>query len=72
VPAALASLTSLAFLDMSHNQLSGDLRAFAAALGAHNTLLQVNLSFNRLRGEIPAQLQHLAAVRPVLVTMKDG
>jgi hypothetical protein len=32
----------------------------------------VNFSHNRLTGGIPAQLQHLAAVRPALVTMKDG
>jgi hypothetical protein len=34
--------------------------------------LQVNLSHNRLSGGVPAQLAILAAVRPVMVTMKDG
>jgi hypothetical protein len=57
---------------MSHNELSGSLDAFAAALPTQNMLLQVNFSHNRLTGGIPAQLQHLAAVRPALVTMKDG
>jgi hypothetical protein len=72
IPAALAAQTNLAFLDMSHNELSGSLDAFAAALPTQNMLLQVNFSHNRLTGGIPAQLQHLAAVRPALVTMKDG
>jgi hypothetical protein len=71
-----ASVTSaaphLSFLDLSHNGLSGSLQAFAAALTPSNQLLQVNLSHNRLSGEVPGQMASLAAVRPVMVTMKDG
>jgi hypothetical protein len=35
-------------------------------------LLQVNLSHNRLSGGVPGHMAILAAVRPVMVTMKDG
>ncbi|WIA31462.1 hypothetical protein OEZ86_002357 [Tetradesmus obliquus] len=62
----------LSFLDLSHNGFSGSLAAFADALTPSNQLLQVNLSHNRLSGGVPAGLASLAAVRPVMVTMKDG
>ncbi|KAF6261650.1 hypothetical protein COO60DRAFT_743957 [Scenedesmus sp. NREL 46B-D3] len=62
----------LSFLDLSHNSLSGSLEAFAAALAPTNQLLQVDLSHNRLTGQVPEQMAILAAVRPVMVTMKDG
>jgi hypothetical protein len=41
VPADLARQPNLAFLDLSHNQLSGSLHAFGAALTGSNNLLQV-------------------------------
>jgi len=72
LPAELARLPNLAFLDLSNNQLTGSLQAFGAALTGSNNLLQVNLGHNKLSGDVPASLQQLAAVRPVRVTMKDG
>lgn len=72
LPADLARLPNLAFLDLSHNTLSGNLHAFATALPPTNNILQINLAHNRLDGEVPATLQQLAAVRPVRVTMRDG
>lgn len=41
LPAELARLPSLAFLDLSHNQLTGSLDGFGAALTGSNNLLQV-------------------------------
>jgi hypothetical protein len=41
LPADLARLPSLAFLDLSHNQLTGSLDDFGAALTGSNNLLQV-------------------------------
>lgn len=71
-PSVAAEAPHLSFLDLSHNDLSGTLDEFAAALKPTNQILQINLSYNRLTGGIPMQLQVLAAIRPVLVTMKDG
>jgi hypothetical protein len=42
LPAELARLPSLAFLDLSHNQLTGSLDSFGAALTGSNNLLQVS------------------------------
>ncbi|KAF8065663.1 RCH2 [Scenedesmus sp. PABB004] len=72
LPASLAALPALSFLDLSSNELDGKLDAFAAALGPKNQLLQLNLSHNKLSGAVPAALAALAAVRPVMVTMRDG
>eukprot|EP00882_Tetradesmus_deserticola_P031867 GHRQ01036045.1.p1 GENE.GHRQ01036045.1~~GHRQ01036045.1.p1 ORF type:complete len:342 (+),score=139.26 GHRQ01036045.1:362-1387(+) len=73
LPASVTSFAPhLSFLDLSHNSLSGSLDAFAAALAPTNQLLQVNLSHNKLTGEVPGRMAILAAVRPVMVTMKDG
>jgi hypothetical protein len=41
LPADLARVPSLAFLDLSHNQLTGSLNDFGAALTESNNLLQV-------------------------------
>lgn len=71
-PTLANAVPHLSFLDLSHNGLSGTLEAFAAALKPNNQLLQINLSYNRFSGQVPDQLQILAAVRPVVVTMKDG
>jgi hypothetical protein len=55
LPADLARQPNLAFLDLSHNQLSGNLHAFGAALTGSNNLLQVRgstepgLDFNTCR-----------------------
>lgn len=62
----------LSFLDLSHNALFGSLDAFAAALKPTNQMLQINLSHNRLVGGVPEQMQMLAALRPVLVMMRNG
>lgn len=43
VPADLARLPNIAFLDLSQNQLTGSLDAFGAALTGSNNLLQVIL-----------------------------
>eukprot|EP00775_Hariotina_reticulata_P007262 gene7262-7475_t len=72
LPASLTSAPKLSFLDLSFNLISGTLEVFAMALSPRNQILQINLSHNELEGPIPPQMQVLAAVRPVMVTMKDG
>lgn len=72
LPASLAVAPHLSFLDLSFNELLGDLNTFAGALKPTNQMLQVNLSFNRLAGAVPEQMHLLAALRPVAVTMNDG
>jgi hypothetical protein len=72
LPVSLTSASKLSFLDLSFNLISGTLEAFAQALSPRNQILQINLSHNELEGPIPPQLQVLAAVRPIMVTMKDG
>lgn len=62
LPAELAHLPSLAFLDLSHNQLTGSLDGFGAALTGSNNLLQVGpvctLAWT------PAALLHRPHVQP--------
>lgn len=72
LPVSLAVAPHLSFLDLSHNQLLGGLDTFAAALKPTNQMLQINLSHNKLVGGVPEQMQLLAALRPVMVTMSDG
>ncbi|KAF6253768.1 hypothetical protein COO60DRAFT_1463034 [Scenedesmus sp. NREL 46B-D3] len=59
VPASLGGLQGLSYLDLSSNALTGSLAPYADALAANasqSALLHLNLSSNRLAGEVPAAL----------------
>jgi Leucine-rich repeat (LRR) protein len=53
IPASLGALTDLMILDLSYNELSGDV---PAALSALQQLETFNVSYNQLSGEIPQDL----------------
>ncbi|KAK4413351.1 putative receptor-like protein kinase [Sesamum alatum] len=50
IPAGISALSGLQDLDLSRNNLSGPIPSFLADL----RLLSLNLSFNRLQGEVPS------------------
>ncbi|CAK9164221.1 unnamed protein product [Ilex paraguariensis] len=53
IPTQLISISSLGFLNLSHNSLAGALPAEAGNL---TNLLAVDVSYNQLSGEIPSKL----------------
>jgi hypothetical protein len=61
-------------LDVSHNQLSGDLSALASGLerAETNALVGFNASHNALSGAVPAGLARLAALDPLPVKAPNG
>jgi hypothetical protein len=58
----LAQQPSLAYINLSSNKLSGNLKPFAAALTADTRVGAVfDVSHNQLTGDIPEGLMYLAA-----------
>eukprot|EP00775_Hariotina_reticulata_P004433 gene4433-4688_t len=70
VPAALAALSNLVYLDVSHNDLSGSLKPFADVLAASansTSMVYLDVSSNELTGPIPAGLSSSAILDPNIV-----
>jgi len=70
VPAALAAIDNLVYLDVSNNKLSGSLKPFADVLAANvnsTAMVYLDLSDNRLTGPIPAGLSSSAILDPNVV-----
>jgi hypothetical protein len=69
VPASLGKASSLLYLTLNNNKLSGSLDQYAAALAANNVtsrLLGLDLANNQLTGPIPAGLQKAGMLNPDL------
>jgi len=61
-------------LDISHNQLSGDMAAFATAVerSSSNMIVALNASHNAFAGAVPAGMAKLAVFDPLPVRSFDG
>jgi len=67
VPAALAAIGNLVYLDVSYNDLSGSLKPFADVLAANvnsTALVYLDVADNELTGPIPAGLSSSAILDP--------
>jgi hypothetical protein len=70
VPASLGKASSLLYLTLKNNKLSGSLDQYAAALAANNVtsrLLGLDLANNQLTGPIPTGLAKAGLLNPNLV-----
>jgi hypothetical protein len=71
---SIIAAPSLMRLDVSHNQLSGDLAALATAAERRSTnvLVALNASHNAISGTVPSGLAKLAVFDPMPVKSFDG
>lgn len=71
---SLATSPALQILDLSNNQITGDLSAFASALerASSNGIVALNASNNRISGAVPDGLARLAVFDPQPVKSARG